>query len=277
MTQFKKLLFILSAAIFMVGCGNSSSTSDPATAPSVSTTAVSSVSSSAATSGGTISSDGGATITTKGVCWSTSSNPTTSLSTKTSDGTGSATFTSAISGLAASTTYYVRAYATNSQGTSYGNEVSFTTTASGTSSSGSGSMSAVISTATYNGQYAPKHVLAAWITNSAGTFIKSLMVYAAARKSDLTNWVSSSSGSTTDAVVGATLSSHSSHSLSWNGTNTSETVVDDGTYKLNVEFTESNGTGKYTSFTFTKGTSAFSATSSSANNITLTSLTWTPQ
>jgi hypothetical protein len=59
--------------------------------------------------------------------WSTSQNPTIALSTKTSDGTGSGTFTSNISSLAANTTYYVKAYATNSVGTSYGNEITFTT------------------------------------------------------------------------------------------------------------------------------------------------------
>jgi hypothetical protein len=62
------------------------------------------------------------------VCWSTATGPTTALTTKTTDGSGTGTFTSAITGLAASTLYYVRAYATNSAGTSYGNEVTFTTT-----------------------------------------------------------------------------------------------------------------------------------------------------
>jgi uncharacterized protein (TIGR02145 family) len=82
-----------------------------------------------ATSGGNITNDGGAPVTARGVCWSTSPNPTVSLSTKTSNGTGNGSFISSISGLSESTTYYVRAYATNSVGTSYGNEFSFTTPA----------------------------------------------------------------------------------------------------------------------------------------------------
>jgi hypothetical protein len=99
----------------------------PVSLPTLVSNSVTSITSISAVSGGNISSDGGATITERGVVWSTSQNPTIALSTKTSDGTGSGTFTSNISGLAANTTYYVKAYATNSVGTSYGNEITFTT------------------------------------------------------------------------------------------------------------------------------------------------------
>lgn len=75
-------------------------------------------------SGGTISSDGGNAITAKGVVWSTSTGPTVALSTKTNDGTGVGAFTSTLTGLTLNTVYYIRAYATNSVGTSYGPEVS---------------------------------------------------------------------------------------------------------------------------------------------------------
>ena len=70
--------------------------------------------------------NGGDPVTARGVCWSTSSIPTTADS-KTVDGTGIGSFKSAITGLASGTTYYVRSYATNSAGTIYGTEVSFTT------------------------------------------------------------------------------------------------------------------------------------------------------
>lgn len=95
--------------------------------PTLTTGALSLITSSSAVSGGTISSDGGATITAKGVCWSTSTNPSINLSTKTSNGTGIGTFTSNITSLSANTIYYLRAYATNSVGTAYGNEIVFTT------------------------------------------------------------------------------------------------------------------------------------------------------
>lgn len=92
------------------------------------TTAASSVTGTTASSGGNVTSDGGASVTARGVCWSTSSNPTTSDS-KTSDGTGTGTYTSSLTGLSGGTQYYVRAYATNSAGTAYGTEINFTTSA----------------------------------------------------------------------------------------------------------------------------------------------------
>jgi uncharacterized protein (TIGR02145 family) len=100
--------------------------------PLITTTAITSITSTSATSGGNITSDGGASITARGVVWSTSSNPTISLSNKTSNGTGTGSFTSTITNLTPKTTYYVRAYATNIAGTAYGNEITFTTTDSST-------------------------------------------------------------------------------------------------------------------------------------------------
>jgi uncharacterized protein (TIGR02145 family) len=93
--------------------------------PTLKTNSITNISANGAVSGGVISSDGGAPITAKGICWSTTSNPTITGN-KTNDGTGSVSFTSQLSGLQEGAKYYVRAYATNSKGTSYGNEVSFT-------------------------------------------------------------------------------------------------------------------------------------------------------
>jgi uncharacterized protein (TIGR02145 family) len=94
--------------------------------PSVSTTTVSNVTATSATTGGNVTQDGGAPVTMRGVAYGTSSSPTISGAI-TNDGTGTGVFTSTLTGLSPSTTYYVRAYATNSVGTSYGNEVSFST------------------------------------------------------------------------------------------------------------------------------------------------------
>ncbi len=79
-----------------------------------------------AISGGNITSNGGALITARGVCWNTSTNPSIANN-KTIDGIGIGAYSSSITGLSSNTTYYVRAYATNSLTTSYGNEFSFTT------------------------------------------------------------------------------------------------------------------------------------------------------
>lgn len=95
-------------------------------APTVTTQAVSSISYTTATGNGNVTSDGGATITERGVCWNTSTNPTTSNSKATSAGT-TGSFTASMTGLTASTHYYARAYAINSVGTSYGTNVEFDT------------------------------------------------------------------------------------------------------------------------------------------------------
>jgi uncharacterized protein (TIGR02145 family) len=94
--------------------------------PILTTTAVSDITTTSATCGGNITSDGGTTVTVRGVCWNTGQTPTIADS-KTTDGTGAGSFTSAITGLTLNTTYYVRAYATNSAGTGYGSAISFTT------------------------------------------------------------------------------------------------------------------------------------------------------
>ena len=97
-----------------------------AVAPTVTTTAASNITSTTATSGGNVTSTGGAAVTARGVCWSTSQNPTISGN-HTTDGSGTGSFTSSITGLTPGTTYYVRAYATNTAGTAYGSQITFTT------------------------------------------------------------------------------------------------------------------------------------------------------
>ena len=96
------------------------------TLPSVFTLYVDNVTQTSVLGGGNVTNDGGATVTERGLCWSVSSNPTISDS-HLSNGGGTGEFWLSITGLAANTTYHVKAYATNSVGTSYGNEVIFTT------------------------------------------------------------------------------------------------------------------------------------------------------
>ena len=97
------------------------------TVPTVITTdPVTNIQQTTATGGGNVTNSGGATVTARGVCWSTSSNPTINNS-HTTNGTGTGIFTSSITGLTAGTLYHVRAYATNSAGTAYGADVTFTT------------------------------------------------------------------------------------------------------------------------------------------------------
>jgi hypothetical protein len=119
-------------------------TTSALTLATLTTTAISAITTTTSSSGGTITNDGGAAVTARGVCWSTSSNPTIVLSTKTIDGSGTVSFTSSITGLLAATTYYVRGYATNSVGTAYGNQVVFTTSVTGIGQSYQGGIVAYI-------------------------------------------------------------------------------------------------------------------------------------
>jgi uncharacterized protein (TIGR02145 family) len=96
------------------------------TIPDVTTENVSGITQTSAVSGGNVTNNGGAEVTARGVCWGTAQNPTLS-SNKTSDGIGNGVFTSSVTGLKTNTTYYVRAYAINSEGTAYGEDVPFTT------------------------------------------------------------------------------------------------------------------------------------------------------
>jgi hypothetical protein len=107
------------------GYGNEINFKTPV-APVLSTSAVTSIGLTTAITGGNITNDGGSPITARGVCYSTSPNPTIS-NPRTSDGAGTGVFNSSLSGLAQYTVYYLRAYATNAAGTAYGNELQFRT------------------------------------------------------------------------------------------------------------------------------------------------------
>ncbi|MBR5573918.1 MAG: carboxypeptidase regulatory-like domain-containing protein [Paludibacteraceae bacterium] len=126
--------------------------------PTVTTSSATNVTTSSATIGGNVTSDGGTTVTERGVCYSTSSsNPTTSNSKK-SSGSGLGNFTVNLSNLSAGTKYYVRAYAINEIGTSYGSTISFTTEQSSSTSN------------TENGhQYVDLGLSVKWATCNVGT------------------------------------------------------------------------------------------------------------
>ena len=94
--------------------------------PTLTTLATSGLTANSVNTGGIITSDGGSAVTARGVCWSLNHNPTV-LNSKTTDGLGSGSFNSSIAGLSSATTYYTRSYATNSNGTDYGNELTIVT------------------------------------------------------------------------------------------------------------------------------------------------------
>jgi hypothetical protein len=104
--------------------GNMITTTTTAILPVITTTTVSAITTTATTSGGNVTNDGGAVVIARGICWSISQNPTIGNN-KTTDGIGTGSFVSSITGLTPGTTYYLRAFATNIIGTAYGNQISF--------------------------------------------------------------------------------------------------------------------------------------------------------
>ena len=117
----KKIYLIMTLVALMVSCGPKVDT------PILNTSEVSEITLTSAQCGGKILTSGNSIVTERGVCWSTEQNPTV-LDSHTNDGKGLGRFTSNLENLTENTTYYVRAYATITEGiTTYGNEVSFTT------------------------------------------------------------------------------------------------------------------------------------------------------
>lgn len=141
---------------------------------------------------------------------------------------------------------------------------------------GSAGLTVSVTTSTAGGGYAPRNVVAIWIENNAGQFVKTLTVYAQARASDLTNWSSSSGGNKVDAVTGATQSNYGTIYGVWNGTDVSGTVVADGTYKVCMELTDKGSTGNFSAFPFTKGTAAVTLTPGNVSSFSSISIKWVP-
>ena len=98
----------------------------PLSLSTLTTNVASSITTTSAVSGGNITADGGSPVTARGICWNPNGSPVIEQA-RTQDGSGTGTFMSSMIGLAPNTTYFVRAYATNAVGTSYGEEITFTT------------------------------------------------------------------------------------------------------------------------------------------------------
>ncbi len=119
-------ILLLLQILFPLILLNSCEKEIPVSLPILSTSDLSNFTSVSGVCGGTILSDGGDIVKTRGVCWSTHLNPTI-YDNITSDGAGTGSFVSNITGLVSGTYYYIRAYATNSAGIAYGNEIIFIT------------------------------------------------------------------------------------------------------------------------------------------------------
>lgn len=121
-----------------------------------------------------------------------------------------------------------------------------------------GELLVTVTTSETGGNYAPRNIVAIWVEDDNGNFVKTLLAYANTRKTHLNTWQASTTAAgtaynTTDAISGATRSSHSTRSCTWNGTDFNGLDVADGTYYLWLELTDKNSTGNFSSFQFVKG------------------------
>lgn len=141
----------------------------------------------------------------------------------------------------------------------------------------------------HNGYSGTKNVLAIWIQDANGTFIKTRIRNVGGGTADhLPTWAVNAGGPATNALssscnivsatTGATLSSFTQKTITWNGTDVNGNIVPDGTYKVTIQSTWNHGTaGTATrSFTFTKGSTADSPTFTDDSNFTGISLNWVP-
>jgi hypothetical protein len=143
------------------------------------------------------------------------------------------------------------------------------------------SLAVTVKTAETGGKYEPDNIGAIWIADDRDVFVKSLAVWGRKRIGHLNAWNDATSqagldGNTVDAVTSATLSSHKTHNVTWDCTDTNENVVPDGTYNVHFEVTDKNSAGPTTSFTFTKGAMPVTLTPPDEPNFLAIRLVFTP-
>jgi hypothetical protein len=143
-----------------------------------------------------------------------------------------------------------------------------------------GTLAVSATTSSAGGNYSPRNIVAIWVEDSSGKFIKTLLAYAATRKTHLNTWEISttSAGSAynvTDAITGATQSTHGTRTCTWNGKDFNGNLVADGTYNLRMELTDKNASGNIASFTFTKGPANQTLSPANVPSFSSISIKWT--
>lgn len=140
-----------------------------------------------------------------------------------------------------------------------------------------GQLTITATTVSYGGTYAPYHVVAIWVQSKTGTFIKTLVAYAASRRANLSSWsaVTSSTYNVVDAVTGATRGSHGAITGKWNGSNLTGTVLGDDTYTVAMEMTE-GGTQRYYTFQFKKSGTEQILSPANVSGFSNITIKWTP-
>jgi flagellar hook assembly protein FlgD len=103
-----------------------------------------------------------------------------------------------------------------------------------------GTLTFTVKSITNNSTYSPKNVIAIWIKDAQGNFVVSRKVMAIARKNHLVKWNASSAGNSVSAITGSTLTSHQTHTITWDGKNAAGIEMQDGLYQIWVEYSSTN-------------------------------------
>jgi|WetSurMetagenome_2_1015567.scaffolds.fasta_scaffold139798_2 hypothetical protein len=144
-----------------------------------------------------------------------------------------------------------------------------------------GVLTVTTTTSNAGGNYAPKNIVAIWIENGNGKFVKTLAAYANVRKAYLNTWKTSTTNAgiaynTVDAITGATRPSHGTITCSWNGTDYNGAEVANGTYNIRFELTDKHSTGNLASYSFSKGNVSQELKPTDVPSFKSTSIKWEP-
>lgn len=139
-----------------------------------------------------------------------------------------------------------------------------------------------VNTSSAGGNYAPRNILAIWIENENGTFVKTLMAYAATYKTHLNNWEASTTAAgspfnVVDAISGPSLTNHGTRQCSWNAKNYLGNLMPDGNYRICFELTDKNATGNYSCFVFSKDSNQITLTPPTVPSFAAINIKWNPQ
>jgi hypothetical protein len=148
-----------------------------------------------------------------------------------------------------------------------------------TVSTNAASVTFSVTTVATKGKYAPRHVLAIWVTDSQGALVQTLQVNADKRKKHLVEWLAALGDTKVDAVTSATLKTHQTSKVVWNCKDAKGNPVPDGKYRIRVEFTEINGAGPSTPkehIEFTVGPTASTVKPKDLDNFKAMSLDYVP-
>ncbi len=139
-----------------------------------------------------------------------------------------------------------------------------------------GTLTFSVTTTEPAGNYSNVNVIALWIADTNGNFVKTKIRYASSRIQYLNKWITASSYNVVDAVTGATRNGHGTLTFTWNSTNVSAAVVADGYYRVYIQMSDKNAAGNWTYVQFLKDGTAHSVTPANSGNFTNMALYWTP-